>query len=182
VGVDWIRKAGDFAISIAELLNRQGLPTELNIVGCTPPREVPSYVKVHGFLSKANDLGARRLRRLFSECHFLLHPSRAECFGLALAEASAFALPSLAAHVGGTASVVADGVNGRLFSLEDPADAYCAYIRTLFASRDEYLRAAAAAYREYAERLNWTVAGRRVCELIGEAIPTMREMAVSIAP
>jgi hypothetical protein len=180
VGVDWIRKAGDFAVSVAELLNRQGVPTELNVVGCSPPREVPAYVKVHGYLSKAHELGARRLRRLFSECHFLLHPSRAECFGLALAEASAFALPSLAARVGGTASVVTDGVNGRLFGLDDAADAYCAYIRTLFASRDEYLRAASAAFREYAERLNWTVAGKHVCELIEEAIPAVRQMQVSI--
>jgi len=182
VGVDWIRKAGDFAISIAELLNRQGVPTELNVVGCIPPRELPPYVKVHGFLSKADELGARRLRRLFNECHFLLHPSRAECFGLALAEASAFALPSLAAHVGGTGSVVTDGVNGRLFRLDDDADAYCAYIRTLFASRDEYLRLASSAFREYLERLNWTVAGKRVCELMEEAIPDIRQLQVSIAP
>jgi len=176
VGVDWIRKAGDLAVSVAELLNRQGVPTELNIVGCNPPREVPRYVKVHGYLSKADELGARKLRRLFSECHFLLHPSRAECFGLALAEASAFALPSLAARVGGTASVVTDGVNGRLFSLDDGADAYCAYIRKLFASRDEYLRLASSAFREYSERLNWTVAGKRVRDLIEEAVPDIRRV------
>lgn len=173
VGVEWVRKAGDFAIAVAELLNRQGVPTELNVVGCTPRREVPTFVKVHGYLSKADARGATTLRRLFGECHFLLHPSRAECFGLALAEASAFALPSLAAHVGGTGSVVTDGVNGRLFRLDDGPDAYCAYIRKLLASRDEYLQLASSAFREYAERLNWTVAGRRVRDLIEEAVAEM---------
>ena len=176
VGVDWIRKAGDFAVAVAERLNRQGISTELNIVGCIPPRKMPAYVKVHGYLSKADEDGARRLRRLFSECHFLLHPSRAECFGLALAEASAFALPSLTAHVGGTASVITDGVNGRLFNLDDDADAYCAYIRPLLASRDEYLRLASSAFREYSQRLNWTVAGKRVRDLMEEAVLNVKDM------
>src|SRR4029078_9963290 len=38
--------------------------------------------------------------------------------GLALAEASAFALASMAAAVGGAPSVIGDGANGRLFHLD----------------------------------------------------------------
>jgi hypothetical protein len=56
------------------------------------------------------------------------------------------------------------------------ADAYCAYIRKLFASWDEYLRLASSAFREYSERLNWTVTGKRVRDFIEEAVPDIRRM------
>lgn len=42
IGVDWQRKGGDTAFGIAEVLNAQGIETELHIVGCKPPYEVPN--------------------------------------------------------------------------------------------------------------------------------------------
>jgi glycosyltransferase involved in cell wall biosynthesis len=168
VGVDWARKAGDFAVSVAEHL-AQSTPVELHIVGCVPPRRLPDFVTVHGYLSKATEPDAEALSRLFRASHFLIHPSRAECYGLALAEASAFGLPALTANVGGTSSVITDGVNGHLFNLDEGPSAYCACVQRLFASRDDYDRLALSSFKEYQRRLNWTVAGRRVRELIEEA-------------
>jgi glycosyltransferase involved in cell wall biosynthesis len=178
VGVDWVRKGGDFTLAVAELLTRRGVRIELDIVGCIPPRDMPDYVRVHGYVSKGTQHGTETLKRLFSECHFLLHPSRAECFGLALAEAASFALPCLATNVGGTSSVVTDGVNGRLFNLDEGVDAYCAHIQSVFASKHDYDRLACSSFREYSERLNWAVAGRRVRELIEEAVE-LRDVTTS---
>ena len=49
VGVDWKRKGGDRAFTVASMLNERGLTTELHVVGCDPPSSLPSFVKRHGF-------------------------------------------------------------------------------------------------------------------------------------
>ena len=170
VGVDWVRKRGDFAVAVAELMNQHGLRTELNVVGCHPPRAVPDFVKVHGYASKTSRQGAETLERLFRECHVLLHPCLAECFGVVLAEAGSYALPCATANVGGTSSVVKNGVNGQLFNADDGLLEYAKYIQGVFESKDEYERLAFSSFNEYAERLNWAVAGRRVRELIEEVL------------
>ncbi|GAA0804705.1 glycosyltransferase family 4 protein [Cupriavidus gilardii] len=166
VGVDWTRKGGETALAVAQCLNRRGLPTELHVVGCRPPYEPPSFVKLHGFVPKTTEQGRRRFERLMSEAHFLLLPSTAECYGVVLAEASSFGLPSLATRVGGIPTAVRDRRNGMTFELEaDPLE-WCDYIERVFQSAPHYGALARGAYREYAERLNWRSAGEQVKQLL----------------
>jgi glycosyltransferase involved in cell wall biosynthesis len=155
-------------LNVAKLLNHQGLKTELNIVGCTPPSAVPDYVKLHGFISKTTEHGRRILDKLFVDSHFLILPSRAECFGVALAEASSFGLPCLATNVGGVSTAVKDGLNGKIFSLGETPETYCEYIRRLISSRPEYEKLAMSSFQEYSDRLNWSSAGKKVHDLIDE--------------
>lgn len=166
VGVDWRRKGGERAFEVAEMLNNRGLQTELHVVGCPLPRQMPKFVKHHGFISKQTSEGRERLRGLFERANFLIVPSHAECYGLVYAEASSFGVPSLATNVGGISSVVRDGVNGWTLPLEAGAAAYCDYIERLVASPDEYFELALSCFREYSERLNWSVAGKRVAKLL----------------
>jgi glycosyltransferase involved in cell wall biosynthesis len=91
----------------------------------------------------------------------LLVPTLADCFGLVFAEASAYALPSVARAVGGVASAVADGRTGFLLPADAGADAYCDALLPLIHDRDRYEAMAVAAYRDYATRLNWDSAGAR---------------------
>ena len=100
VGMDWFRKGGDVAVAVAERLNEKGIRTELHIVGVHPPRVPANFVFCHGFISKKTEDGMNRLKSLMTESHFLILPSRAECFGVVFAEASAFGLPSLSTKVG----------------------------------------------------------------------------------
>jgi glycosyltransferase involved in cell wall biosynthesis len=166
IGVDWFRKGGDVCVKVAELLNRRGIKTELHIAGCQPPGNLPDFVKLHGFVSKTTKAGRNLLDRLFRESHFFFMPSKAECYGLVYAEASSFGLPSLAADVGGVSTVVRDGKNGRLFKLEDEPEKYAEYIHQLISSREAYEQLSLSSFQEYTERLNWTVAGKRVRDLI----------------
>jgi glycosyltransferase involved in cell wall biosynthesis len=106
------------------------------------------------------------LDSLFSHAHFLINPSRAECYGLTYAEASSFGLPSIATDVGGIPTVVKNGVNGQLFSLADSADKYCSYIKDVMSSRDQYRDLALSSFKEYENRINWSVAGKAVRDLI----------------
>ncbi len=166
VGVDWVRKGGDLALRVAGYLNAQGLPTELHVVGCQPPDPVPDFVKRHGMVSKRTPAGRALLDRLFGEAHFLIVPSRAECYGIVYAEASSFGLPSLATDSGGIPSVVRNDRNGQTFPLDAGPERYGEYILAFMSHRDQYERLARSSFQEYAETLNWSSAGRRVRELI----------------
>jgi glycosyltransferase involved in cell wall biosynthesis len=164
VGVDWERKGGPIALETARVLNARGVKTRLHLVGVQPPVEVPDFVTVHGFVSKKTPEGAALLDRLFSEAHFMIVPSRAECFGLVYAEAGSFGVPALAASTGGVPSVITDGVNGRLFPLEESGEGYADFIEKTIGSG--YQALALGAYREFRERLNWEVAGARVAGMM----------------
>lgn len=169
VGRNWAGKGGPIAVETAALLNRRGLATELHVVGCEPPGRPPPFVRVHGFLSKATPEGRETLSRLLGRAHFLILPTRVECFGIVLAEASSHGVPSLAADVGGTSSAVRDGRNGKLFALEEGAEAYARQVEWLLASRERYRALARSAYEEYAARLNWATAGAGIRDHLMES-------------
>lgn len=168
VGVDWERKGGDTAVAVAGLLNRRGIPTELHVVGCEPKTTPPSYVKLHGFLSKATASGRAALERLMEEAHFMVLPSVAECCAVVLAEASSFGLPSLATRVGGIPTAVRDHRNGMTFELDGPPEQWCDYIEWVLGSPSQYGCLVRSTFREYTERLNWRTAGAQVRDLLQE--------------
>lgn len=168
LGVDWHRKGGDKALAVAELLNKRGLKTELHVAGCNPPLNAPHFVKNHGFISKKTEEGQNFLDQLFSEAHFFILPSKAECYGVVFAEASSFGLPSLATKVGGIPTAVRDGKNGWTFELAETPEKYCEYIEKAMLSKDDYRVLALSCFQEYSERLNWHCAGMKVSDLLKE--------------
>jgi glycosyltransferase involved in cell wall biosynthesis len=168
LGVEWQRKGGDTAIAVAELLNRRGLRTELHVVGCAVPSGSPSFVVSHGFISKKTEDGRKRLDQLFTEAHFLILPTRADCVPVVFAEASSFGLPSLTTDVGGIPTAVRNGVNGWTFGVDEPPEAYCDHIERLMSSQDAYREFGLSCFRDYSERLNWHSAGSRVLDLLSE--------------
>ncbi len=172
IGVDWTRKGGDIALKVAKELNEGGLRTELTLVGCEPEvaGPLPDYVKVLGFISKSREQGRRRLDRLLAESHFLILPSRAECYGIVLCEANSSAVPCLATRVGGIPTVIKNGVNGRTFSAAASATEYCSYISQLWLDYSQYKGLAYSSYQEYAARLNWSASGRTMKRLLTEIL------------
>ena len=166
VGKEWTRKGGDIALQVASQLNQRGIPTELHIVGCNPRGELPGFVKLHGFISKASEEGRRRLDDLFSRSHFFVLPTRADCTPVVFPEACSFGLPILTSNVGGIPTVVRDGKNGFAYPLDASPEQYCATIERLWSSKQEYVQLALSSFTEYSERLNWDTAGERVRDLI----------------
>ena len=128
------RKGGDIALETAVELNRLGLPTRLHLVGCGPPGAIPGFVVRHGFISKNTPEGRSRLDALLSESHFLIVPSRAECYPLVFADVSSYGLPSLAAE---------GGIQQLMKLMVSPA---------------KYRELALGAFAEYESCLNWRVA------------------------
>lgn len=166
MGVDWHRKGGETVLAAAELLHQRGIPVELHLVGCRPPGRTPAFVRHHGFVSKNTDEGRRYLDRLFSEVHFLILPSIADCVPMVFAEANSFGIPCLSTNVGGIRTAIRDGRNGRTFPLGERPAAYCDYIQQLIASPAAYRRLALSSFGEYQTRLNWSSAATRVRQLI----------------
>ena len=168
LGVDWYRKGGDIALKVAEELNNLGLDTELTIVGCQPIIEgiLPSFVKSLGYINKSSIGGKDKIDRLIAESHFLIVPYRAECYGVVFCEANSLGVPCLSTKVGGIPSIIKSNINGQLFDLEHYVAECCNYIINSFATELDYQNLALSAFHEYESRLNWTVAGQRVKELL----------------
>ncbi|MDJ1178841.1 glycosyltransferase family 4 protein [Roseofilum sp. BLCC_M91] len=172
LGVDWIRKGGNVALEVVKSLNRAGLSAELNVVGVKPVSEepLPDYVHSVGFIDKSKPEGLAKLNQLLAESHFLILPSRAECFGHVFCEANSFGVPCLATKVGGIPSVIRDNANGKTFALDTDIKEYCDYIISFMKNYEQYEKLALSSFKEYQTRLNWTVAGQTVNQLLRELI------------
>jgi glycosyltransferase involved in cell wall biosynthesis len=169
MGVDWSRKRGDFAVGVARMLNKLGLKTTLHIVGIRVlPIDLPDFAINHGYISKSTQIGRERINRLMSNCHFLLLPTKAECYGLVFCEAGSFGLPSIATNVGGIPSVIEDEINGKTFSLSIPELDYANYILFTFTNRMRYKELAYSSFDRYERKLNWKVAGKAIMDLLKE--------------
>lgn len=174
VGVDWKRKGGDLALRITKRLNDRGIRAELTVVGGTPeiPEKMKDLVNVVGFISKSTEEGRETLQQMFAASHFLLMPSRAECFGVVFAEAAAFGVPSIATNVGGIPSVVRDGVNGSTFPPRSIVEDATNRIVELWGDSRRYDELCRSAFEDARTRLTWEASGKKVAQLLAEMHPS----------
>ncbi len=177
VGVDWHTKGGEQAVAVAEELRLRGLETELHLVGADLNFKLPDFVYNHGFISKHSEEGIKSLEHLFNSSHFLILPSRYECFGIVFAEASSFGLPSLASRVGGIPTAVRDGKNGFTFLPGAAAGEYADCIERLMAEPQDYFDLALSTFQEYETRLNWHKAGEAISRYIEQYCTGRRGMS-----
>lgn len=168
LGVDWLRKGGDYAIEVTERLNKAGVAATLHIVGAVnPPPHINSrFVVNHGYISKATPEGQRKISSLLSSSHFLLLPTLADCTPVACSEANAFGVPCITSDVGGLKSIVTDGINGHTFAHQNFVEDATRYIASLVESEKAYKELCYSAYNRYATELNWGSVGRRIVQLI----------------
>ena len=172
LGVDWERKGGKIALQVTEKLNQLGINTELTVVGCEPivAGKLPSCVRPLGFISKSTSEGRATLDRLLAESHFLIVPSMAECYGIVFCEANSFGVPCISRKVGGIPTIVKANINGNLFDFDTEIDRYCDYIYHLFTNYDDYKKLALSSFHEYESRLNWSVAGKSLKQLLDKIL------------
>jgi len=167
MGVDWERKGGPQAYAVAKALNDAGLPTELTVVGCTPPLDpLPPFVHAPGFINKNTAEGQQQLEQALAEAHFLILPATADCTPIVLCEANAFGLPCLTSDVGGITTTIRNGRNGFTFPLDAPPAAYRDAVLPLFEDYPQYLGLARSSFQEYRRRLNWPTAVQAATQLL----------------
>ncbi len=160
VGVQWERKGGPMALEVAKTLNQQGLETELWVVGCCPPGgdSLPNFVKVQGFLDRATLAGEAQFDQILGDAHFLILPTQADTFGVAISEANAAGVPCVASAVGGIPTVLEAGVNGKALPLSARSEDYCTVITHYMADYSRYQTLALTAWQTFKHRLSWSAA------------------------
>jgi glycosyltransferase involved in cell wall biosynthesis len=167
VGVDWERKGGEIAFGTMLALERAGVPADLTIVGCVPPKEFThKNVKVIPFLNKNNLAERSVFSSIFLQSDFLVLPTRMECTAIAFCEASAFGLPIMATDTGGVAGAVTNGDNGYLFSSSASAENYAEMICRLYSEEPLYRELRKKCRNAFEQRLNWGSWAKTVRETI----------------
>lgn len=114
-GKEWDRKGGDIAVEAVEYLNKEGIDSELYIVGISNlPESINNkqFIKSIGYLDKNNPKDYKKYLNLYHKCNAFILPTRAECAGLVFAESNAFSMPIFTTDTGGIADYVINGKNG----------------------------------------------------------------------
>ena len=170
LGRDWQRKGGDRLVATVSALNRLGLPTKATIVGCNPPDLPPDQFTIHPFLDKGRPDHFALFASIMLSAHFLFLPSRAEAYGQAFCEATAFGVPVIGSTAGGIPTIIRDGETGFLRPADTAGEDFAALIRDAVTTPARYSRMARAAREDYRQRLNWDRFGERLGDTIAALI------------
>ncbi|SFL05160.1 Glycosyltransferase involved in cell wall bisynthesis [Porphyromonadaceae bacterium KH3CP3RA] len=178
IGKDWERKGGDKSIQTYRKLKKEGFPCSLTIIGSSPPKTLNESIDdfvIIPFIDKNNPKHSEKLNKILAESHFLVLPTRFDAFGIVFCEASAYALPSISADVGGVGQAINEGKNGFLLPENATADDYAEKIKSIFTDKESYLKLRASSRKEYESRLNWDVWGEKVNVILQEAISDFKK-------
>lgn len=183
-GVQWVRKGGGKAVAIADALSRLvEVPVELRILGidasagATGTRVGGAEVVHLGRISKATPEGSARIGEEFLNAHFLVLPTLADCTPIVFAEACVHALPIVTHDVGGVGSQVAHGQNGGLFGRETDPSVMAQWIRDVWSAQDSYNSMCGTSREVHESKLNWSVAGATVTNVMRSVIREARRRA-----
>ena len=159
IGQNWERKGGQTAVNVTKYLNEKHIRTELTIVGCTPPdtSNLPDFVHLMGFIDKSHKDGKNLITRLYSENHFFILPTIAECTPVVFSEANSFGLPVITTSTGGISSIIKNDVNGKMFGNKIDIPTCAEYIAEVIMDYDRYSRFSLTSFNECLTRLNWQV-------------------------
>lgn len=175
IGYDWHRKGGDIALRIRRRLEESGIDARLTIVGCDPYRQQPveSGVTVQGVLDKRKPEDALRLEMLLRRSHFLVHPARAECYGIVLCEANAFGLPVIGSATGGMPSIIQNHVNGYLQDDIEDIDGFCRFI-VEHSAPDKYAVLSLSSHDRFTRHLSWHGNRERIAAIVRATVEGCR--------
>jgi glycosyltransferase involved in cell wall biosynthesis len=172
IGRDWERKGGDKVLEIYKMLKEEKFPCTLTIIGSMSEdeQEEDENLTVIPFLDKSKKKDLEQLCDILSKSHFFVLPTKFDAFGIVFCEASAFALPSITANVGGVGQAVKDGKNGYLLPADATANDYAQKIKAVFSDKEGYLKLRKSSRNEFETRLNWDVWGERVNKILEDAV------------
>ena len=172
IGVEWERKGGQIAIDTLLELKKMGVKASLTIVGVIPPEPYESEeIIVIPYLNKNKKADSNKFNELLLESHFLILPTREECFGVVFCEASAFGLPSLSTNTGGVPTAVIENKNGFLFKMSDGGKEYATKIVEYFTDFENlYSKLSESSRKYYEDTLNWKSFGVAIYEIINDML------------
>ena len=113
-------KGGNKVLEIYHNLKGRGFQCTLTIVGSEPPMSLPNdpNIEIYPFIDKTNSNDRLKFHEILTRSHFLILPTRFDCFGIVFCEACAYGIPSLGTNVGGVSQVIKERENGFLFNID----------------------------------------------------------------
>jgi glycosyltransferase involved in cell wall biosynthesis len=163
LGVEWQRKGGEIAFNAFKHLKNRGYNVKLTICGCIPPEQFQDNdMTVIPFINKNKPESKQQFHQLMLSHHFLVLPTRAECYGVVFVEASAYGMPSVTTDTGGIASVVHNGVNGKRLPLTAGAEDYANFIEQVFYTEGKYQAMNLSTRDFFEQELHWDNFSRKL--------------------
>ena len=168
VGVHWDRKGMDKAVKLVDYINSQEQKAMLYIVGSKPPKgqELSKNVTLIRFLDKNNLIDQKILANLLYQAHFNLLFSKAEAFGVANIEASAFGLYTITNDVGGIGGAITNNINGYKFKSNESISVISNHILKIFRNRDLFNKKSFLSKDQYEKKLSWNVISKKLSKII----------------
>ena len=120
-----------------------------------------------------NNISEAEKHALLTACDVLVLPSTEESFGIVFIEAWAHGKPVIGANVGAVASLIAEGVDGRLFAPED-AGSLADAITEILGQPDAARMMGTAGKRKVHENYTWDAVTATVRETYLQAIKNHR--------
>ena len=120
VGKEWRRKGLDIAVSAIEALRKLRPEVELWVAGPLP-KDIQHLFA--GWHDGYRLLGEVDSREVYPELDLLLHPARAEPYGMVITEAMAANVPVLASDQCGAASEIGQS-HGDILRIDEPSSAW----------------------------------------------------------
>jgi glycosyltransferase involved in cell wall biosynthesis len=167
LGVEWQRKGGEIAFNAFRHLKNRGYKVKLTICGCIPPEQFQDNdMTVIPFINKNKPEAKQQFHQLMLSHHFLVLPTRAECYGVVFVEASAYGMPSVTTDTGGIGAVVHNNVNGSRLPLSAGPEEYANFIEQVFYTENRYQSMSLATRDFFEQELHWDNFSRKLNLLI----------------
>lgn len=177
VAKDYFLKGIDIAEEVVQLLQAKGIHATLRVAGHTRPDS--DHVKFLGLFKKDDPAQRRQYLAQYQWADFLIHPARYEAAGIVCGEAAAFGVPTITNAIGGLATTVENGVSGVVLPVLSPAKEYAQSIEHYLGDPAAYKRLRVTTRERYERELNWDAAGRKILNLIQEAIDEQKHGRVT---
>lgn len=170
-GLD-LAKNHRFLLEVLAAAKQAGRPLTLDLFGEGPLRRnleqqasslgLELQVRFHGF--------RRDVRDFLSGYRAYVHASYADTSSFAIIEAMAAGLPIVAARIGGIPELFDDGVEGRFWSLDDPAEAAAVLLELLDVESTSNM-AGKAARERFSRQFDSTVTAPRLLSFLYGGVP-----------
>jgi glycosyltransferase involved in cell wall biosynthesis len=166
VGKDFKRKGGEIAYQTVCYLNEQlNIDAHLTIIGSNPDIK-DKRVTIIPYINKNNKEEQKLYQRILNQSHFLILPTKADCFSMVGIEANANGIPVITTNTGGLPSLIKNGINGFSVDLDAKEDVYALKIHQHFADKKIYKDLCFNSRNHFEEKTNWV----NTCSYILEKI------------
>ncbi|QOD61524.1 glycosyltransferase family 4 protein [Polaribacter haliotis] len=161
----WETKGGPLVFEALKILLEKGYDVTLTVCGCTPAINHPK-VNIIPFLNKNIVTQEKSFKELLYQTHLMFVPTRADCYGIAFCEASAFGIPVITTDTGGVSAVVENNYNGFTLPLDSNAEDYANKIQILLNNLSLINNMVINSMHKFEAELNWDSWGKKMKEIL----------------